>query len=360
MKIALITDTHYGARNDSPVFHTYFQNSMNWFHTELELQDIRHVIHLGDLFDRRKYLSFLTAKVCRETFLEPLVERGVETHIIAGNHDHYYRDTHRVNSLVEIVGNRYPKVTVYNEPQTISIDGTYIFLIPWINDANRQMTKNAIDMTNADIAMGHLELAGFEENKGQWSTHGEDKKAYSKFDMVFSGHYHHKSSLGNIHYLGAFLEIYWSDWNDERGFHIFDTETRKTTFHRNPFQVFKMLSYDDVKNTNMLETIKQEDFSAYKDAYVKIICSNKQNPLAFDALLEKLYKVAPADITVLEADLNSQIKENLEAEEVDQKNDTPTILNKYIDGLTLPVDNAEMKKFMQEIYIEAVSQEHVQ
>jgi DNA repair exonuclease SbcCD nuclease subunit len=142
MKIALITDTHYGARNDSPVFHTYFQNSMNWFHTELELQDIRHVIHLGDLFDRRKYLSFLTAKVCRETFLEPLVERGVETHIIAGNHDHYYRDTHRVNSLVEIVGNRYPKVTVYNEPQTISIDGTYIFLIPWINDANRPRTQS--------------------------------------------------------------------------------------------------------------------------------------------------------------------------------------------------------------------------
>jgi hypothetical protein len=121
-----------------------------------------------------------------------------------------------------------------------------------------------------------------------------------------------------------------------------------------------MLSYDDVKNPDILEKIKQEDFSAYKDAYVKIICSNKQNPVAFDALLEKLYKVAPADITVLEADLNSQIKENLEAEEVDQKNDTPTILNKYIDGLTLPVDNAEMKKFMQEIYVEAVSQEHVQ
>ena len=360
MRIALITDTHYGARNDSPVFHAYFRRSMKWFIEALEKENIQHVIHLGDLFDRRKYLSFLTAYVCRETFLEPLEGMGIKTHIIAGNHDHYYKDTHLINSLDEILGNRYKNITIHNRPTTINIDGLDICLLPWINDSNREETREIVKTTNAEVAMGHLELMGFEENKGQWANHGEDKANYSKFDMVFSGHYHHKSSLGNVTYLGAFLEIYWSDWNDERGFHIFDTETRKLEFYRNPYSIFKMLAYDDVKYSDIQQRILGKDYSEFKDCYVKVVCVNKTDPFAFDMLLEKLYKAGPVDISVIEADINSTIVDNAESEEINQTEDTPTILNKYIDGLKLPVANDDMKRFMQEIYVEALSQEHVQ
>ena len=76
---------------------------MEYFFSVSEERNINHIIHLGDLFDRRKYLNFLTSKVCRDTFLLPIEGMEIETHILAGNHDRYYKDTYLVNSLDEIV-----------------------------------------------------------------------------------------------------------------------------------------------------------------------------------------------------------------------------------------------------------------
>lgn len=356
-KIALICDTHYGIRNDSPVFHAYFEKCMEHFFSVLEERNINHIIHLGDLFDRRKYLSYLTSKVCRDTFLIPIEGMEIETHIIAGNHDRYYKDVCFVNSLDETVTGRYSGIHTYNFPQTITIDGLEILLIPWIDQSNSQMTYDLIKSTKAEIVMGHLELKGFELLKGTMSDHGDDVSLYSKFDLVFSGHYHHKSSKGNIHYLGAFGEYTWSDYNDPRGFTIFDTETRSFEFIKNPYSMFKVMLYDDVKEQNIIEKINATDFSKYKDTYVRIVCANRSNPYAFDLMMEKLYKEDPVDISVIE-DISAFV-DNDESAEIDESQDTPTILDSYINGLTLNVNNDKMKSFMRDVYAEALSVENI-
>lgn len=349
MKIALITDTHFGIRNDSPIFHEYFKRSLKYFFEVLENEGIKKVIHLGDLFDRRKYINFTTAKLCRREFLDELVSREISTQIICGNHDTYYKDTLEVNSLQEMVGDHREYVTYLDKPALYDYGGTLIQLIPWICDANKEQIYDTIKTTTAEILMGHLELNGFQMFRGIVSDHGMDRKMFDRFDMVMSGHYHHKSSVGNIHYLGAFAEYTWADHNDPRGFHIFDTDTRTLEFHRNPERIFSMFAWDDTQPQ------EEPDYQSYANKYVKIVCVNRNDPYAFDMMLDKLYKAGPIDITIVE-DINS-FTDNEEETAVDESQDTGTILEKYIEGLTLPVNNDRMKSYMKDIYQEALSVE---
>lgn len=356
-KIALVTDTHAGVRNDNPAFQQYQKRCWKWFFDYIDQNQIKNVIHLGDIYDRRKYINFMSSKRLREDFLEPLEERGIETHIIQGNHDSYYKDTHEVNALDELVVGRYNHIRTYSVPTLISIDGFSIQLMPWITDSNRKEAAEAITNPKAPVLMGHLEVNGFTMHRGLISDHGLDRRIFDKFDKVYSGHYHHRSTIGNVSYIGALGEYTWHDYNDPRGFSMFDTETSVLEFIQNPHRMFRIAKYDDVADPEIVEKIQKTDFSDYRNTYVKLVVINKSNPYAFDLLFDSLYKAGPLDITVVEDP--SVLLENEEMDDVNEAEDTPTILRKYIDGLTLPLDSGRMKKFMMGIYNEALQVETV-
>jgi hypothetical protein len=72
--IAIINDTHFGARNDSPIFLEHFMEFWEQtFFPTLEERGIKRIIHLGDFMDRRKYVNFHTLHQVRTRFLEPLM-----------------------------------------------------------------------------------------------------------------------------------------------------------------------------------------------------------------------------------------------------------------------------------------------
>jgi len=356
-KVALIGDIHVGVRNDSPVFQEYLTKCFDWTLDILSQYDIKHVIQLGDLVDRRKYLSYTTAHMMRNRFLQPLEARRIETHIIAGNHDQTYRNTHMVNALDEMVTGRYKDIHTYTTPKLITIDDFDFQLLPWITESNKAESYDAIKKSRASVLIGHLELAGFEMFRGIVTEHGDDRKLFERFDLVLSGHYHHKSSAGNIHYLGAFAEFIWSDFNDPRGIHVFDTHTHQLEFHQNPFSIFKLLPYDDRNDKNILNKIKNIDYGQYKDTYVKVVCAGRDNHFVFDLMLDNLYKAGPIDISIVE-DVTSIIDHGTD-DNVDETADTSTILSTYVKSLTLPVPNDKMINYLQEVYEEAVTTEHV-
>jgi len=352
MKVALITDTHFGARSDSVQMLQNADKSFKWFYDTIEEQGINTVIHLGDLFERRKYLNFLTAKYCRECFAEPAKQRGITVHLIAGNHDIYYKNTNVVNALSEIIEGKYDNIKVYLDPEVINIAGLDIQLIPWITESNYNAAIGAIKKPKADILMGHLEIEGFEYFRGIMADDGVDPAIFNGFDRVYSGHFHTRGSRNNITYLGAFGEYSWIDYNDPRGFNIFDTETRQVTFYQNKNHMFKTLTYDD-SQPYILEKIHNTDFSMYTGLYTKVLCVQKNDPYLFDQFFDMLYKAEPVEISVIEGaasvgDINDINEDENESE------DTLSVINKTIDSLNNSnLDSNKLKSYIQKIYVEA-------
>lgn len=352
MKIALITDTHWGVRNDSLVFHNYMKKFLDdVFFPELEQRNIDTCIHLGDLVDRRKYINYLTSHRLQKDFLSQLMVRGIKTHIIAGNHDTFYKNTNEINALREIVVGKYPNVSIYSNPATVTFDDLDILLLPWICADNQEQTMGMINNTKAPVCFGHLELAGFELHRGQINDHGWDAKLFNCFDVVCSGHYHTRSNNSNIFYLGAPCQYTWVDYNDTKGFHIFDTETRELEFIANPYQIFHKIYYDDL-NKEMDEVLTINE-SNYKDNFVKVVIKNKTNPYWFDLVIDKLEKVGVADLQVVEDHFHLDLEQDDDI--VSEAEDTMTILHKYINGLSINTDKKRVEVIVQELYAEAQS-----
>ena len=98
LKIALITDTHFGARNDNANFNEYFYKFYEGvFFPYLHQHNIKTCIHLGDVMDRRKFVSYRIAKDFRERFILPFNELDINLHMLVGNHDTFYKNTNDVN-----------------------------------------------------------------------------------------------------------------------------------------------------------------------------------------------------------------------------------------------------------------------
>lgn len=354
MKIALITDTHWGVKNDSPIMLDYMKEFIDeTFLPYIDKNNINTIIHLGDLVDRRKYININTARRLREDFLEPLAKRStIDVHIIAGNHDTYYKNTNNINSLKELVSNQYPNFKVYdNLAVPIEFNETPILLTPWICDENREQTMRIVNETKASILFGHLELSGFEMYKGAGASHGDDPSSFNRFDVVCSGHYHHRSSSGNIHYLGSPCEFTWADYDDPKGFHIFDTTTRELEFIRNPKTTFAKLVYDDLnKDTDYLMNFNPEE---YGNKFIKIIIKNKINPYWFDSFIERLDSVGVHDMQVVEDHLNLNLEED--ADIINEAEDTMTILRKYLNSMSANTDKKRVETIVHDLYVKAQS-----
>ena len=353
MKIAILGDTHFGARNDNQHFHQFFEKFYKEvFFPYLKEHNITDVIQLGDVFDRRKYINFQTLKSCREYFFEPLVDNSISLHVIIGNHDTYYKNTNEVNSLTLLL-REYGNIGIYEEPTEVEFEDYKALLVPWICQENETRCLNAIHTTSADVIIGHFEISGFEMYRGAVCDEGLDMSTFKQDVPVLSGHFHHKSSHGCIHYLGTPYEITWSDYSDRKGFHILDTDTKAITFIENPFVMFHKIHYDD-ENTTM-EQVLSIDFDQYKGTIVKVIVRNKTNPHWFDMFIDKLEKAGVLDMQVVEDHFHL----DLEADDdiVNEAEDTLTILNKYVDTMQIQGDRQRLDNLIRTLYHEALNVE---
>lgn len=351
MKIAILGDTHFGMRNDNPVFqelHGRFYEQV--FFPYLESNNIRTVIQLGDLFDRRKYVNFNSLSHARRVFFDVLQDRNIEFYTLIGNHDIYYKDTLELNSP-ELLVDHYDVVNIIKEPTSVNFAGLEIDFIPWICDQNETEVVDFIRESTSEFCCGHFELSGFEMDRGNYCTDGWDASHLRRYEVVFSGHFHHKSIQNNILYVGSPGEMTWADCDDPRGFHVFDTETREIEFIQNPYTIFKKIVYND--ENFFYEDLKNHDFTQYTNKFCKIYVVRRSNAFLFESFIDSLVKSNPLELTLAE-DFTETASANTD-HQVDQTDDTATILDKYVDSMEIEIDKSKMKSVVREVYLEAMS-----
>jgi len=347
LKVAIITDQHFGARNDSVGFLDFFEQFYdNTFFPTLDANDVDCVLILGDTFDRRKYVNFYSLDRAKKMFFNKLEERGIKVIMIAGNHDTYFKNTNEVNSP-ELLLAEYTNVSLVHKAMDITVDDTPICFVPWICPENYDESIETLNTSKAEICMGHFEIAGFAMYRGMESHEGLSKDLFKKFDMVFSGHYHHRSDDGHIYYLGNPYELTWQDYNDPRGFHLFDLQTRQLEFIGNPYTMFQRVEYDD-----SLTDPSVQSYDYLTNKFVKVIVVNKNDLYKFDKFITKVYNSNPYEVKIIED--FSEYTEGEIATDINLE-DTLDVLSNYVDSIETDYDKDKVKTFMKELYTEAVN-----
>ena len=342
MKIAIITDQHLDGRKGNLAFWNYFQKFYDEvFFPTLEKEGIRVVFDLGDTFDNRKSMDFNTFNRVNENYFKRL--KDYEVHMILGNHCTYYKNTNKINSP-ELLLEQYKNINIYASPEEITLGSKKFLMMPWINQENKAECLRLIANSEADIMCGHLECDGFEVTPGMKFDGGFKVSDFKNFKRVWSGHFHHKSKHGNVQYLGNPYQMFWNDYKDTRGFHIYDTESDKLKFIKNPYEIFEKIFYDDAS-----VDYNKQDVSDYKDKFIKLIVEEKRDYQMFETLVDRLYNVGVHDVKIVETLVDA---EDIDDVELNVK-DTLTLLSEYIDEIELAVDKTELKKLMQSLYIES-------
>lgn len=347
MKIAIINDTHCGVRNSSDVF----INNAEKFYSDVFFpylleNNIRHIVHLGDYYDNRKFINFRALHRNRSHFLKPLREYGITMDIIRGNHDTYYKNTGELNSLKELLGHYMNEVTIIQEPTVMDYDGLKLGLVPWIDEDNEKQSMDFIANAKCDWLGGHFEIAGYEMMRGIKNEHGLNPSVFKRFERVLSGHFHAKSERDNIIYLGSQLEFFWNDAHDNKYFHILDTATRELLPIRNPHTLFHRIYYDDTKHDYLHYNIDNID-----DKFIKIVVQNKSDTFTFDRFIERVQNRNILDLKIAE-NFQEFLGNNVDDEEI-SVDDTPTLLNSYIDAVETDLDKDRIKVEMNTLMVEA-------
>ena len=342
MKVAIITDQHFGARKNSKLFHDYFLKFYNdIFFPTLEKEGIDTIVDMGDTFDNRHGVNFASLSWAKNNYYDRLRDMGCTVHTIVGNHTAYYKNTNKINSI-DLLLREYDNVPVYSEATEIKLGDLGVLLVPWINSENEEQTFKAMETSSSSVLMGHLELNGFKATRGYIQEDGIPLDAFEKFKKVYSGHYHTRSNYNEIYYLGNPYEMFWNDVNDDRGFHIFDTETLEHTPVNNPHSLFHIIYYEDIPYQTF-------DARGYENKIVKVIVRKKSDKISFEKFIDKLYSANVAELKLVE---NFQLIES-EDLEVEESEATLSILDRYIQESETQLDKSIIQKMIKEVYQES-------
>lgn len=353
--LAVITDTHVGARGGSTIFREYFR----WwyehqFFNVLAEKGVTEILHLGDFFDNRNAVSSQDIDFVCKWFANQLMTRNLQFTITLGNHDVAFKNTNRIHSLSMLKAAAPKNVTVIEET-TIKVYGEQTFvLVPWINAENYSDTfKKINDVQNKSdvIVAGHFEFAGAKHYlRSAPAEHGLDASLFSEFKEVWSGHFHHKSQMSNIFYLGSSFHLTWMDYNDKRGYHLFDNDGLH--YVENDYCLFLEVLY---KKETFSKMTDQEALDKFESRFIRLIVDDEYNHVDLMKAVALINRCKPHDLQIINnmmVNKNEYIADNTKT---DVAKSTVEYIDDYIKNAGDDFDTTEVKQIMSSLYKRALS-----
>ncbi len=300
MKLILLGDIHFDLNNGNEEI---FNIQMSFFEDQLfpymRENKIDNIFQFGDFTDNRNSISMNIQHLLKERFFDKLEDYNFKIYTLIGNHDIFYKNSLDIFSL-EIFEKAYlSNLVCIKEETMMKFDGLNVQVVPWLLENKLSINKEA------DMIFGHLEMKDFKISKTYKAIHGLDSNNFNI--PVYSGHYHIKDSKGYINYLGTPFQTSWSDYLEEKGFYVLDTETREVEFiENNEFKHLKVFVNSDTKELEIngfktplqLKYTPKMDLEIFKQNKIKIY-TNKENSMIKN-LMERLAEIAyKVDLEIL-------------------------------------------------------------
>ena len=337
MKIAVISDIHFGVNYGKGDYQNYQRDYFRDFWVSLDQHQCNTIFFLGDFFHHRRMVNFDTVQLAVECWFKPAMDRGTQIYMLVGNHDVFYKSTNDLNSLDLLCWNK--NITVISEPTTIDVSGHKYCFLPWINAENKQRAFDELEKTPASIVLSHLEL-----QLDNPHIHGQmELDRLAKFHTVFSGHFHTpalKDITGcRLQYLGSPYEMTWNDYGiQDRGFYIFDTESK---------------NYELIKNTRPIHFYHKlgEDISWIQPWHsIRCVVPSGMGNLDYEIAMSALKKVQVMRVQMLQEEKEDEDSEAIEM--IGEGMDILDVLLKYAENNAGDFDKDKMRTIIENLWEE--------
>lgn len=247
-KVALFSDLHVHNYKDfahtlpngrnSRMQHTLDVIEKVWTHCVRN--GIRSVLFGGDLFHKKGQLSVAMYQAVFEVLLK-FKERDIDLVLLVGNHDQATLDgkTHAVKSFSTIA-------EVVDEPRQVELqDGVTVWCVPYMESA--KAWKKALNQGSGDILLAHGGIQGAVSGPVEYQPpeQVEASDLPKGYGFRFFGHYHRRQKIAEkAWYIGSPLQHTRGERDEhEKGFIVYDTETKKFKVHELGFPEFVTLDW---------------------------------------------------------------------------------------------------------------------
>ena len=310
MKYLLVADPHLGLYNDSDLWLRVTLNLYQSIIDTCKRRNINKIIVLGDFFDERKYISIKTLNVALKI---GKILNEVQTYLILGNHDTFYKDRLLPSSLE--LFEKYENIEVIHKKYVLDD----ILLLPWNVDP-------PVDQDKYSAVLGHFAINSFATNDTfiYNVAGGTEPSDFQKAKKVYSGHFHNPMKKGNIMYLGSPFQQRFGDSDVPRGYYILENSE------------VELIEFTDAPKFYKIFTKDKLDKKKIEGNFIKLVYSKDHGKIQNNKILENVQLLKPL---VLYTDFskmgNTSIKDSVQEDDVKLK-DNSEIMNEYISKSILP------------------------